>query len=152
VLALLIAAALGLLLSIFGTPYAIRVLRRREIGQFIQEDIKGQHAHKQGTPTMGGIVFVSAAVIGWLLAHVQVWTPETGITFAFRPFGPGGWLAVMTIFQTDDTAFAGWHYRRDPTHVVFYREETFTAIARHHDWRCEFPCDNVVLLQKKPGR
>ncbi|MFZ0014567.1 MAG: phospho-N-acetylmuramoyl-pentapeptide-transferase [Acidimicrobiia bacterium] len=94
-IALLIAAALGLLLSIFGTPYAIRVLRRREIGQFIQEDIQGQHGHKQGTPTMGGIVFVSAAVIGWLLAHVQVWTPEAGLSFSLRPFGAGGWLAVL---------------------------------------------------------
>ncbi|HEU4320816.1 MAG TPA: phospho-N-acetylmuramoyl-pentapeptide-transferase [Acidimicrobiia bacterium] len=96
-IALLIAAALGLLLSIFGTPHAIRILRRREIGQFIQEDIQGQHAHKQGTPTMGGIVFVSAAVIGWLLAHVQVWTPEAGFSVSFRPFGPGGWLAVLAL-------------------------------------------------------
>jgi phospho-N-acetylmuramoyl-pentapeptide-transferase len=97
VIALLIAAALGLLLSIFGTPYAIRLLRRREIGQFIQEDIQGQHAHKQGTPTMGGIVFVSAAVIGWFLAHFRFWTPETGFTFTSSPFGMGGWLAVLAL-------------------------------------------------------
>ena len=96
-IALLIAAALGLLMSIFGTPYAIRLLRRREIGQFIQEDIQGQHAHKQGTPTMGGIVFVGAAVIGWFLAHFQFWTPSTGFTFATREFGPGGWLAVIAL-------------------------------------------------------
>lgn len=94
---LLIAAALGLLLSIFGTPYAIRALRGRKIGQFIQEDIQGQHAHKQGTPTMGGLVFVSAAVIGWFLAHLQVWTPDTGFTLSTRPFGPGGWLAVLAL-------------------------------------------------------
>lgn len=96
-IALLIAAALGLLLSIFGTPYAIKVLRRREIGQFIQEDIQGQHAHKQGTPTMGGVVFVGAAVIGWFLAHFQLWTPSTGFTLSTRPFGPGGWLAVLAL-------------------------------------------------------
>lgn len=95
---LLVAAALSLLLSIFGTPYAIKVLRRREIGQFIQEDIQDQHAHKQGTPTMGGIVFVGAAIMGWLLAHVQLWNPETGFTFGFRPFGTGGWLAVLALF------------------------------------------------------
>lgn len=94
---LLIAAALGLLLSIFGTPYAIKVLRRRQIGQFIQEDIQGQHAHKQGTPTMGGVVFVSAAVIGWFLAHFQFWTPSTGLTFETRGFGDGGWLAVLAL-------------------------------------------------------
>jgi cyclopropane fatty-acyl-phospholipid synthase-like methyltransferase len=35
---------------------------------------------------------------------------------------PGGWLAVMTCFQTDDARFEQWHYRKDPTHVVFYRD------------------------------
>ena len=94
---LLIAAAVGLLVSIFGTPYAIRFLRRREIGQFIQEDIQGQHGHKQGTPTMGGVVFVLAAVIGWLLAHVQVWNPTTGFSLEWRPFNDGGLLAVLAL-------------------------------------------------------
>lgn len=61
---------------------------------------------------------------------------------------PGGWLAVMTTFQTDDAAFRNWHYRRDPTHVVFYRLETFEFIARQHGWQCSSPCRNVVLLRK----
>lgn len=105
-IALLVAAALGLVLSIFGTPYAIRVLRGRQIGQFIQEDIQSQHAHKQGTPTMGGVVFVSAAVIGWFLSHFQVWTPETGVTFDVRPFGVGGWLAVLALLGMALVGFA----------------------------------------------
>ncbi|HJQ76970.1 MAG TPA: phospho-N-acetylmuramoyl-pentapeptide-transferase [Acidimicrobiia bacterium] len=103
---LLVSAALGLLLSLFGTPYAIRLLRSREIGQFIQEDIQGQHAHKQGTPTMGGVVFVTAAVIGWFLAHYQVWSPDTGLTLARRvEFGAGGWLAVLALLGM---AFVGF--------------------------------------------
>ena len=93
---LLVAAAVGLLASIFGTPYAIRFFRRREIGQFIQEDIKG-HAHKQGTPTMGGVVFVTAAILGWLLAHLQLWTPDAGFSVVLRPFNPGGLLAVLAL-------------------------------------------------------
>ncbi len=93
---LLVAAAVGLLTSIFATPYAIRFFRRREIGQFIQEDIKG-HAHKQGTPTMGGVVFVTAAVFGWLLAHVRVWTPADGFSLELRPFNTGGLLAVLAL-------------------------------------------------------
>jgi phospho-N-acetylmuramoyl-pentapeptide-transferase len=97
VISLLIAAALGLLISIFGTPYAIRSLRRREIGQFIQEDIQGQHGHKQGTPTMGGIVFVGAAVLGWALAHLRLWTASTGFTFEWNPPAAGGWLAVLAL-------------------------------------------------------
>jgi hypothetical protein len=60
----------------------------------------------------------------------------------------GGWLAVMTCFQTDDARFAGWHYRRDPTHVVFYRAATFRVIAERLGWRCEIPCRNVALLRK----
>ncbi len=94
---LLIAAAVGLLVSIFGTPLAIRFLRRREIGQFIQEDIQGQHGHKQGTPTMGGVVFVTAAVVGWALAHVRVWTPTAGFDFELREFNSGGLLAVLAL-------------------------------------------------------
>ena len=93
---LLIAAAVGLLASIFGTPYAIRFFRRREIGQFIQEDIVG-HAHKQGTPTMGGVVFVTAAAFGWLLSHVRVWTPGDGFSLEVRPFSQGGLLAVFAL-------------------------------------------------------
>jgi SAM-dependent methyltransferase len=61
---------------------------------------------------------------------------------------PGGCLAIMTNFQTDDGAFAAWHYRRDPTHVVFYRENTLRCIASRYSWRCAFPCINVALLEK----
>jgi hypothetical protein len=61
---------------------------------------------------------------------------------------PGGWLGVMTMFQTDDRRFADWHYRKDPTHVVFYREETMRVIAGDRGWRCEIPAANVVLYLK----
>jgi len=97
VIPLLVAAAVGLLASIFGTPYAIRFFRRREIGQFIQEDIQDQHGHKQGTPTMGGVVFVSAAVLGWLLSHVRVWTAADGFGLDFRSFNNGGLIAVFAL-------------------------------------------------------
>ncbi len=60
---------------------------------------------------------------------------------------PGGWLALMTRFQTDDARFAQWHYRRDPTHVVFYREATLRWLAAHHGWRIEIPCPNVALMR-----
>lgn len=61
---------------------------------------------------------------------------------------PGGWLALMTCFQTDDTRFADWHYRKDPTHVVFYREETFRSLASQWGWSCEVPVKDVALLQR----
>ncbi len=61
---------------------------------------------------------------------------------------PGGWLGVMSCFQTDDTAFANWHYRKDPTHVVFYRQATFHKLAEQRGWSCEIPVKNVALMQK----
>jgi SAM-dependent methyltransferase len=68
-----------------------------------------------------------------------------------RLLKPGGVLAIMTCFQTDDARFANWHYRRDPTHVVFYREETFHFIASRFGWLCEIPCSNVVLMHQPPA-
>lgn len=60
----------------------------------------------------------------------------------------GGWVAVMTCFLTEDEHFVSWHYRRDPTHVVFYRETTLRHVARQLGWSCEIPVKDVALLQK----
>lgn len=68
-----------------------------------------------------------------------------------RLLRPGGWLAVMTCFQTDDDRFADWHYRRDPTHVVFYRAATLRHIADRLGWLCEIPVKDVALM-RKPAR
>ncbi|MEM9442243.1 MAG: methyltransferase domain-containing protein, partial [Pseudomonadota bacterium] len=61
---------------------------------------------------------------------------------------PGGWLGVMTSFQTDDGRFRHWHYRRDPTHVVFYRARTFEVLAEQRGWLLEIPSKDVALLRK----
>jgi SAM-dependent methyltransferase len=60
---------------------------------------------------------------------------------------PGGWLGVMTCFQTDDERFAKWHYRLDPTHVVFYREATLRAIANVRGWQFECVQKDVALMR-----
>jgi len=61
---------------------------------------------------------------------------------------PGGWLAIQTCFQTDDARFKDWHYRRDPTHVVFYRAETLHYLAEQAGWRCIVPVKDVALMQR----
>ncbi len=74
--------------------------------------------------------------------------PHAEFTRLVALLKPGGLLALMTNFQTDDSRFADWHYRRDATHVTFYRQETFQIIAREFDLTCEIPCKNVVFLRK----
>ena len=66
-----------------------------------------------------------------------------------RLLRPGGWLAIMTCFLTADEHFADWYYRRDLTHVVFYREETFRLLEARFNWYCEIPAQNIVFMRKK---
>jgi len=61
---------------------------------------------------------------------------------------PGGYLGVMTCFQTDDDRFANWHYRRDPTHVVFYRQATLQWLADSYGWHLEVPAKDVAIFRK----
>lgn len=94
-ISLLISAAVGLMVSIFGTPYIIRVLERRRIGQFIQEEL-ASHAHKQGIPTMGGVVFVTAAIVGYLASHFRLFV-DGGLRLEVHEFHPGGLLVLLAL-------------------------------------------------------
>ncbi|HLT16643.1 MAG TPA: phospho-N-acetylmuramoyl-pentapeptide-transferase [Acidimicrobiales bacterium] len=69
--ALLLAAGLAMLTSLVGTRFLIRWLILRKVGQPIHEDVPEGHTVKAGTPTMGGIAIVAAAVVGYLAAHVR---------------------------------------------------------------------------------
>jgi phospho-N-acetylmuramoyl-pentapeptide-transferase len=67
---ILIAGALALFFSLFGTPALIKALARRGYGQFIRDDGPSSHHTKRGTPTMGGIIIIFAALASYLLAHL----------------------------------------------------------------------------------
>ena len=67
---LLIAGALALLFSLFGTPALIKALARRGYGQFIRDDGPSTHHTKRGTPTMGGIIIILGSLSAYLLAHL----------------------------------------------------------------------------------
>ena len=85
---LLIAAGVAFTIAILGTPLLIRVLQARQIGQLIRDDGPFTHPHaaKAGTPTMGGIALVTAALVGYAIAHVrtqQFKFATTGLTLMF---------------------------------------------------------------------
>lgn len=62
---------------------------------------------------------------------------------------PGGILVVMTQLWNDTTNFKNWGYARDPTHVVFFHEQTFRVIAEHFSFEIlEIKIDRVVVLRK----
>jgi phospho-N-acetylmuramoyl-pentapeptide-transferase len=67
---ILIAAMTSLLISLLGTPFAIRLLRAHGYGQLIREDGPTTHQTKRGTPTMGGTVIIVSSLIGYAVAHL----------------------------------------------------------------------------------
>ncbi len=91
---LLFAATIAFAFTILVTPIAIRVLRNHNIGQFIQEDVRG-HMHKRGTPTMGGVVIIVGALLGYVGAHFRFFTLGEGIDLTMHAFAPEGWLALL---------------------------------------------------------
>ena len=62
----LIAGLVALIVSIVIGPRFIEFLRRNDFGQHIREDGPEHHLLKQGTPTMGGLLILFAATVGFL--------------------------------------------------------------------------------------
>jgi SAM-dependent methyltransferase len=60
----------------------------------------------------------------------------------------GGLLVVMTKLVRTAESFAGWHYRRDPTHIVFFSRATWRWWARQKGAALEFVGDDVIVLRR----
>lgn len=65
--ALLTSGAIALAISLFATPGFIKLFRKLQWGQFIRDDGPQTHHTKRGTPTMGGVVIIAAAISGYFL-------------------------------------------------------------------------------------
>jgi len=86
-LSLMESGGVGFLCALLLTPLWMRFLSARSLGQQIREDGPSTHQHKAGTPTMGGVIIVLAAVLGYVMGHVG-----TSINFT-----RAGVLAVLVI-------------------------------------------------------
>ena len=73
----LFGARFALAFTLFLTPVFIRLFDRLGWGQFIRDDGPQSHHTKRGTPTMGGIVIILGAVIGYGLGHLVEQQPPT---------------------------------------------------------------------------
>ena len=68
----LLAAAVSLVISLFGTPLFIRFLVKHGYGQLIRDDGPTTHHTKRGTPTMGGVVIIGGdACSRYFVAHAR---------------------------------------------------------------------------------
>ena len=89
-ISILVAAAVGLAVTLLGTPIAIRGFRILGWGQRIREDGPHTHLEKMGTPTMGGIVMLAGLVAGYLASRLttQRFT-VTGLALVLAAVGFG---------------------------------------------------------------
>jgi phospho-N-acetylmuramoyl-pentapeptide-transferase len=71
VIPLVLAVVISLGVSLLGTRSLIDWLRAHNVGQPIHEDVPDRHTTKSGTPTMGGVAIVVAAVLGYGVAHLH---------------------------------------------------------------------------------
>ncbi len=85
---IMIAALVGLVVSILLTPYLIKIFSRQGFGQEIRDDGPQTHLKKRGTPTMGGTAIIIAMWAGYLVAiAVQLLGGDGGPTAS-------GWLLL----------------------------------------------------------
>ncbi len=66
--AILLSGGIALLLSLIGTRSAIRWFTQWGVGQEVRDDGPTSHHTKRGTPTMGGLVIIAAALLGYFTA------------------------------------------------------------------------------------
>ncbi len=72
------AMATALLVTFIVGPAVIRRLEKRKIGQVVRLEGPKSHLHKQGTPTMGGLIILIALLVPSLLwARLDQWFVPT---------------------------------------------------------------------------
>jgi len=70
--AVIVAAFVAFVFSLLGTPLAIRFFTRLRADQPIRTDGPQSHLGKKGTPTMGGVVFILATVLAYVVGHLTM--------------------------------------------------------------------------------
>jgi phospho-N-acetylmuramoyl-pentapeptide-transferase len=126
VIAPVLAAGIALVVSLFGSGWLARFLRARGRSQpILAKDSLNlavpEHAHKSGTPTMGGLAIIAAALAGYLVSHLRrgvVFSNQTLIIWA-------GVLAMGAVGFVDDLIKVRTHHNRG----VLWRHKGYITLA-----------------------
>lgn len=74
---------LEFLIGVLVFPKFIEYMKKLKLGQYIRQEGPDLHNYKEGTPTAGGIVFITLAIIGGLLLRLPL---ELLLTLVFYGF------------------------------------------------------------------
>lgn len=98
------------ILTVGGIPLFIRYFQKKKLGQAIREEGPSWHEVKAGTPTMGGTVFILAAILTWLVFSL----------------GAGYWHGAAFVFVLALALFAGVGFLDDFISIFRHENEGLT--------------------------
>ncbi len=104
VIRLTLAALAAFLLTLLLGPSFIRLLTRRKVGQHVYELAPETHQKKQGTPTMGGLLFAAVSVAVSLLLRTGPFDFAGDLWLALAAFSL---LNLLLGFLDDRTKLRG---------------------------------------------
>jgi phospho-N-acetylmuramoyl-pentapeptide-transferase len=161
-IALLTGAGFSLIFTLLTTPLFIKLFNRIGWGQFIRDDGPQSHHAKRGTPTMGGIVFIIGAVLGYFVGHLIADEPFTLVAFLVmflmvglgavgflddflktrnqRSLGLGGWskilgqVIVAAIFAVIALNFPDENNLTPVSKIVDGVQHTYISFVRDITW------------------
>ncbi|MBP1325544.1 phospho-N-acetylmuramoyl-pentapeptide-transferase [Leucobacter exalbidus] len=112
-IALLIAGGFSLLYSLLLTPLFVRGFNKLRWGQPIRVDGPKEHEVKRGTPTMGGLIFLSGSVIAYFLGKLVMGETPTpsALLVLFLAVGAGlvGFIDdFMKTRMQQSAGLSGW--------------------------------------------
>ena len=122
-IAIMIAGATAMIVSLVGSRVLISFFRNRGKGQPIlgKDDLGPEHhMSKAGTPTMGGIAIVVAAFVGWMVAHVR--------DLAFSDQAVIAWLGILAM------SFMGFlddyiKVKKSHNRGIFWKRKSWITLA-----------------------
>jgi len=76
--------------------------------------------------------------------------PSVVFEHLLQRLNEGGYLAIQTEFHSNEQeSFKKWWYPQDPTHIVFFRAQTFKVLCEKYGCRCIADNDkNIILIEK----
>lgn len=62
---------------------------------------------------------------------------------------PHAYLCLMTQLYSEDINFKSWWYKNDPTHIVFYKQQTMQWIEKTYEMNIIHLNNNVIIFKNE---
>ena len=76
-------------------------------------------------------------------------SPRKELKLIKKLLKPNAYLCIMTQLYSETIDFQNWWYKNDPTHIVFYTQETMEWIANHYHLEIVHSKKNVMIFRNE---